>query len=73
MRPRCFSEDDEVDSKNYTLIAHLEDPPKFFYKNKRAELIVTVTLPQNASLEDPKHVQNALLKLYTRVAYYTNS
>jgi hypothetical protein len=68
-----FSDDVEFDSKNYTLIARFEDPPKFIYKNNRAELIVTVSLPQNASLEDPNHVRNALLKPYTRVKYYTNS
>jgi len=68
-----FSEDDEFNSKNYTLTAHFEDPPKLIFKNKCLSLIVSVSLPQDATLEDPEHVQNALSKLYKRAKYYTNS
>jgi hypothetical protein len=63
----------QFDNENYTLTAHFEDPPKFIFKNNRSSLVVTVSLPEGVTLEDPEHVENALLKLYKRVKYYTNS
>jgi hypothetical protein len=35
--------------------------------------LVTVTLPEGASLDDPEHVHNALSKPYQRVKYYASS
>jgi hypothetical protein len=35
-------------------------------------LVVSVSLPKGATLEDPEHVRNALSKLYSRVVYYSS-
>jgi len=67
-----FSEDDQFDSQNHTLTAHFEDPPRLVYTKNKPSLVVSVTLPKNATLEDPEEVENALFKLYTRVKYYSN-
>ena len=68
-----FSEDAEFDSDNRALTAHFEDLPKLVFTQNDLQLIVTVSLPQNSSLDDPESVQNALSKLYKRVKYYTYS
>ena len=68
-----FSADVEFNSTDYTLNAEFGPPPKFIFKNKPAQLVVSVSLPKNATLEDPESVRNALLKLYQRVKYYSNS
>ena len=67
-----FSDEDQFDSQNHTLTAHFEDPPKLIFTKNESSLIVSVSLPKNASLDDPDQVQNALSKLYSRVKYYTN-
>ena len=67
-----FSTDTDFDSTDHTLIAEFGPPPKFIFKNKPAQLVVSVSLPKNATLDDPEIVQNVILKLYTRVKYYTN-
>jgi hypothetical protein len=68
-----FSEDTEFDSSDDILTAHFDDPPTFKYSSRRSQLVVTISLPQGTTLEDPQSVQNALSKLYRRVKYYTYS
>ena len=68
-----YSKDVEFDSTDHTLVAHFGDPQKFIFKNKLAELVVSVSLPKGMTLKDPKHVESALSKLYQRVKYYQNS
>jgi hypothetical protein len=67
-----FSKDVEFNSTDHTLVAHFGDPPKFIFKNYLAQLIVSVSLPESMTLENPEHVQNAIYKLYMRVKYYQN-
>ena len=68
-----FSRYTDFDSTNHTLTAHFGDPPKLKFMNNRSFFVVTVSRPQGATLDDPEHVKNALLKLYRRVKYYTRS
>ena len=68
-----FSDDANFDSKNHTLTAHFEHPPKLKFKNNQSYLVVIVSLPEGAMLDDPEHVKNALPKPYRRVKYYRNS
>jgi hypothetical protein len=68
-----FSEDAQFDSDNCTLTAHFEDPSQLVFTQIDPSFIVKITVRENASLDDPEQVQNALLKLYSRVKYYTNS
>lgn len=65
-----FCEDIDFNSAEHTLIAKLEDPPKFIYKNNLAQLTISVSLPKGVTLENPDHVRNALLTLYTRIKYH---
>ena len=37
------------------------------------ELVVSVSLPKGMTLENPEHVYNALVKLYSRVENYQNN
>jgi hypothetical protein len=66
-----FSEDAQFDSNSCTLTAHFEDPPKLKFTDIELQLVVTVSLPKNTSLDDPQSVQSALHKLYSRAEYYT--
>jgi hypothetical protein len=68
-----FSEDTSYDSTDHVLIADLGPPTRFMYRNHKSELLVSVSLPEGVTLDDPEHVYNALLKLHSRIAYYTNS
>lgn len=68
-----FSDDVEFDSDSCTLTAHFEDPPKLQFTDIESQLLVTVSLPKGATLDNPESVENTLSKLYTRVKYYTNS
>jgi hypothetical protein len=68
-----FSEDPQFDSNNCTLTAHFEQPPKLKFTQIDPSLTVSISLPENSDLDDPKNVQSALSKLYSRVKYYTNS
>ena len=68
-----FSEDPQFDSENCTLTAHFGPPAKLVFRQNDPSFTVSITLPENATLYDPEHVQNALSKLYRRVKYYTNS
>ena len=72
MRP-IFLEDIDFDSTDCTLVAHFGDPQKFIFKNKMMELVVSVSLPKDMTVENPEHVYNALLMLYSRVKYYQSN
>ena len=67
-----FADDTNFDSNSCTLTAHFEDPPKLKFTDIESQLLVTVALPKNTTLDDPESVQSALLKLYSRVKYYTS-
>ena len=71
MRPSLLK-DTDFDSTDHTLIAHFGDPHRFIFKNYLAQLVVSVSLPEDATLEDPKHVGNVIYKLYSRVKLYQN-
>jgi hypothetical protein len=62
-----------VDSTDHVLVAGFSPSQKFIYKNLKSELVVSVSMPQGVTLENPEHVYNALPKLHSRVTYYTNS
>ena len=68
-----FSEDAQFDSESCTLTAHFESPPKLIFTQNDLSLVVSITLPENATLDNPKQVENALSKLYYRVKYYTSN
>jgi len=68
-----FSEDAEFDSDNCALTAHFEYPPRLNFIQSDPYLVVSISLPENSSLDDPESVQIALSKLYKRVKYYTYS
>ena len=67
-----FSEDINFNSADHILIAEFGPPARFIYRHLKSELLISVNLPQGVTLENPEHVKNALYKLYSRVAYYTN-
>jgi hypothetical protein len=67
-----FSDDAEFDSENHILTAHFDDPPKLKYTSQKLQLVISVSLPKHATLDDPLHVENALSKLYKRVKYYSS-
>jgi hypothetical protein len=67
-----FSEDPNFDSKIHTLTANFGHPSTLKFTNNESFFIVTIALPEGATLDDPEQVENALHKLYSRVKYYTN-
>jgi hypothetical protein len=68
-----FSEDDQFGSESCTLTAHFESPPKLTFTKNDLSLVVSISLPKNATFEDPEQVENALSKLYYRVKYCTSN
>jgi hypothetical protein len=71
--PPLFSQDIDFDSTDHTLLARLEDPLKFIFKNKLTGLVVSITLSKGVTLEDGEYLYNAISKLYSRVKFYQSN